>query len=312
MKLLGKIKHFVKIQLWYFNHREKKVSYGNDYPDKIFYVIGVDYDTQGLFAIIKNTLIHIEYALEKKYIPIVDMKNFSSQFINSGGINIWEIFFKQPSNFGLPDISSAKKVIYSRNVTYWPERSIFPNVLDEVNSARLEALNKVYTKNVKLSDEMEVLFSKKKEEILGDKKNIMGVLCRGTDYTQKEPKGHPIQPSFYQFQKMIDPFFEKEVIQYLYIATEDKNYLELFKSAYKDKVLFINQTRFGDIKVDYLSKTDIDINSRIRMNMDYLASIYILSQLDYFIGGRTAGTIGVKLIKSGPFKFFYSYNLGAY
>lgn len=129
------------------------MSLGAAFPDKIFYVIGVDYVTQGLLAIVKNVLIHIEYALEKGYVPIVDMKNFSSQFEKEHSENAWELFFQQPMGYGLNDITNAKRIILSRNIDTWIGHSIYLSILDKENNDRHESLKKLYQQYIRPNED---------------------------------------------------------------------------------------------------------------------------------------------------------------
>lgn len=310
MDILFKIFHRIAYYIKYFSKGERCVSYGEDNKDKVFYVIGVDYVTQGLFAIVKNVLVHIEYALEKGYIPVVDMQNFSSQF-NNGNQNVWEYFFCQPCGYDLQSIKNSKNIILSRNIDTWLGHSIFPSILDENNRNRHLKLKGIFSNNIRPSKELtrhvETLYNR----CVGDKKNILGVLCRGTDYTQKKPHGHPVQPTFEQLIQKIDDYLNQYVIDYIFVATEDEMFLEKFKLRYDSKILYVDQKRFSDLKVDYISEIGIKQNDLVKLNMDYYASLYILSKCDYLIAGRTAGTIGVSFMTNGH-KDQYYFRLGNY
>lgn len=134
---------------------------------------------------------------------------------------------------------------------------------------------------------------------VGGKQNILGVLCRGTDYTQKKPRGHHIQPTFDQLSKKVDEYMTKYKVDYIYVSTEDADYLEHFKSRYGEKVLYINQQRFGNLDVNYISEIGLAHSGVVKLNLDYYASLQILSRCDYFIAGLTAGTIGVSFMTEG-------------
>lgn len=309
--LYNKIKRRIDYYLMFYSKREKYISRGDDFPDKTFYVIGIDYDTQGLLAIVKNILIHIEYALDKGYIPIVDMQNFVSQFGSNGEKNAWEIFFKQPYEIGLEDIQNARSIILSRNIATWLGHSIFLSVLDDCNKRRFEKLKSLYKQYVIPSEGMLTHMKNEYKEIIDGKSNVLGVLCRGTDYTQKRPSGHSIQPSFEQIKGKVDEFRKRLQIDYIFVATEDTAYLNRFKEEYDEMLLYVDQKRFGDLKVDYISEIGMDNSSLIQMNMDYYASLFILSKCDYFISGKTAGALGVAFMTEG-FKESYFFELGHY
>ncbi len=304
-KVIRTIYHII---LHRIRNRERKKSYGNDYKDIIFYVIGVDYGVEGLFAIVKNVLVHIEYAILKGYIPVVDMENYKSQF-QKKGINIWEFFFEQPMGYTLSDINKAKNVILSRNVRQWPGHSVFVSILNPENNKRLQSLKDLYAKYIvpskKTSDYLALQYS----QIIGNKQKIMGVLCRGTDYSNR-PSGHPIQPNFEQIVQKLDMYEGK--FDYVFVATEDENILQQFVEKYQEKALFVNQLRFSSLKEKYISDSGLKEDELIKLNLDYLSSIYILSRCDFFVGGRTAGTIGVSLLSTSQMKDFYAFDIGFY
>lgn len=295
----------------FFSQRELHVSYGEDNPDKIFYVIGIDYDTQGLLAIVKNVLIHIEYAKDKGYVPIVDMKNFSSQFRPDNSINAWELFFRQPKGYDLADISNSKNIILSRNIDTWLGHSIFLDILDKEQRVRHDKLQRIYKECIVPGENLANHIESITSQIIGNKTNILGVLCRGTDYTQKKPHGHPVQPTFEQLCQKVDEFLDQYDINFIYVATEDAEYLDNFKLRYGDKVLYINQKRFGKLQVDFISQMGMQHYDLLKLNMDYYASLNILAHCDYFIGGRTAGTIGVSFM-ANEYKDYYYFRLGNY
>lgn len=309
--LLRKILNRIILYYNIYSSKKLKKSFGEDFPDKTFYIIGIDYCTEGLFAILKNTLIHIHYAIEKGYIPVVDMKNYTSQFSKLTDGNAWEIFFKQPMEYSLDDIQKAKNVIFSKNITNWGSRSIFPNIVDDCNITRRLTLSGLFKKYIIPNERTREYIEGKYTTIIGDKTNVMGLLCRGTDYTQKRPKGHPIQPNLEQIIAEVDRVIKEEGCEYIYVATEDENIIDQLKNKYSDRILEIGQKRFGKMDVNYISELNIRDLDLIKLNLDYYASLTILSRCSHFLGGRTAGTIGVSLMNT-DFKTFYTWNLGRY
>lgn len=53
----------------------------------------------GLFNTYNQVAGHIRYALSKKYLPVVDMKNYPNSYLapeKLGKENAWEYYFEQP------------------------------------------------------------------------------------------------------------------------------------------------------------------------------------------------------------------------
>ena len=99
-------------------HDIGKFSFGNKNRDKIFYVIKRT-PGAGFFSNLAYVIKNLEIAEKKNYIPIVDMSNFPTMYNQKKNIdnkkNVWEIFFKQTSNFKLKDVYKSKNVYFSPN-----------------------------------------------------------------------------------------------------------------------------------------------------------------------------------------------------
>jgi hypothetical protein len=152
-------------------------------------------------------------------------------------------------------------------------------------------------------------------DIFSGKSDVLGILCRGTDYLKKRPGGHPVQPEPSEVIEKAKEIIEKYNCRHVYLATEDQDIYDIFESEFKEKLFSNNQRRFrqGDFKDhDYISQImntkDQDNNS---LGLEYLSSLYNLSKCKYFIGGRTAGTIGVYFMSNG-FAYDYVWDLGFY
>ena len=60
-----------------------------------FYIIGVTYNVEGLFAIVNSIINHCIYAEKNNYIPIVDMQHYQNQYFKDNRVfkdNTWEYF----------------------------------------------------------------------------------------------------------------------------------------------------------------------------------------------------------------------------
>ena len=59
--------------------RERRTSYGSDYPEQTFFVIRRAYCKVGLFSYVMTNMGLTDYALKKGYIPVIDMQNGRSE-----------------------------------------------------------------------------------------------------------------------------------------------------------------------------------------------------------------------------------------
>lgn len=85
-KLIIKLFEYIPCSDWIYNKyllfkgRQRKVCLGSKNADKTFYVIGWNDEGGGLFWIVNKVCMHIAYALDHGYIPVVDLKNYITQY----------------------------------------------------------------------------------------------------------------------------------------------------------------------------------------------------------------------------------------
>lgn len=94
---LYKFRVIVKVRDWilfirdYNKTHEMKRRYGKNNPDKTFFVIRNYTCEAGWGSILNYVLLQLKYAIDRGYVPIVDMMNYHSAY-EEGGI-IEEIMF---------------------------------------------------------------------------------------------------------------------------------------------------------------------------------------------------------------------------
>lgn len=262
---------------------------------------------------------HIAYAEEKGYIPVVDYLTFQTQYhmpSEIGKVNVWEKFFEQPSNIDLKDISQSKNIILSDQYSAPNKKYLMGNTDFYTDLNRREYFREIFAKYIRFTKETEnLLLEERRKEIIPYNKKVLGILCRGTDYLLKRPKNHPIQPQPQTVISMAKEALNKYECDYIFLATEDADILSLFKESFPNKLLYIDQKRVSheEMKnVERVMAVNVKINdNRYEMGLNYLTATYILSKCNCFIGGRTGGTKGVLLMTKG-FEYEYIFNLGFY
>ena len=295
-----------------FRHRERHCSYGEENPDKIFYVIGVPHTTGGLFAIVKSVYCHICYALQKEYIPVVDMDNFKNQL--SGGTdggNTWEYYFKQPCGYTLDDIKKSKNVILSASLPY--PKGVEIGFGTPINHELHSKNHTIYNKYIIPSNPVSTYIETKLKSVLPTSGKVLGVLCRGTDYTENKPTGHPIQPNKEQAINHVEKVMAERGYDFVFLATEDQAIYSTFSNHFGNRLLFSGQKLYsGMMGKKYLSEIPVADHSEKWQNIvDYYATIYILSKCDGIVAGLTCGSICAYLM-SERYEYVYFWNLGKY
>ena len=300
--------------------RERKCSYGIENPDKTFYIYGVEDNAGGLWWHINKVLMHSSYADKKGYLVVVDMKNYSSQYHNKGelgAVNVWEEFFEQPSGYSLDDIKNSRNIIISKKAECPSPEYLMGNTVFYDDQRRIAHFHYLFNKYIKFNSRTREYLDNKIDMLFNGKGKILGVLCRGTDYVLKKPKGHPIQPNPEDVIKDSKEIMKKYGCSYIFLATEDLDIFNLFKSTFSDQLLYIDQRRVSKKDMDgnnYLSSYNMKMNEDKEVfskAIEYFTATYLLSRCNCYLGGRTGGSKGV-LIMTEEFEYKKIYNIGLY
>ena len=294
------------------NILQKKKKYGEYNSDKIIYVIKPDYQdgVEGLLSLIHKQVIYINYAKQKGYIPFVDWKNYKTQYYD-GENNVWNYFFKQPSDIREEDVYRSRNVYLSG----WTFKDINPLGLfeseiffnKEIESQSFELLKS----NLMFSDE--VLDIVNKEAQLLDIDNCIGVYVRGTDYIKLRPSGEYIQPNVQQVVQQVAKFIERYKAP-VFLVTEDGNIYDKLVESFGDSIKIVTYDSFirnYDGK-DVLSKSGVLDDNKKQRGQKYLVKMILLARCKYLISSITQGSKFSYSLNGGKYKDEYIFNLGLY
>lgn len=313
-KLLKSIKPINELYTKY-KWREQKVSYGNDNPDKTFYVIRRARCQCGLFSYVTTNLGRIKYAIDKGYIPVIDMQNEYNTYLEDeklGKENSWEYFFEQPCGYSLSDIKTSKNVILGNGLV--DESFEYPDQLVPWNETEYNKWHDISGNYLRIKAE---LINQFKDEIATntidfDNKRYIGVLARGTDYVTLKLHNHPIQPLAEELAAKIDELLNTGAYDGVYLATEDQDiYCEL-KKRFGNRLCALDVKRYTKNEISNINDVSSEReNDRYLKGFEYLKSMWILTQCEAFVAGNVSGTIGVLLLNSN-FEYKYVFNKGLY
>ena len=286
--------------------------------ERPYYIIGKEYPRSGLFALYIWICAQIIYAKQQGYIPVVDMKHYKNQFFKDNREyqdNVWEYFFEQPEGIGLDDIPKGAKIIMAGDSVPDIEYLWAGLLPKSKNDQKNPKIADKYIKYLKLKNEIKEYLINNYQQITEGNTNILGILCRGTDYINMKPQDHPIQPTVDEVMAKADELYQTFKYDKIYLATEDAEIYKIFKNKYKDKLLFNKQYMYSNTENKYLY--EITVNQKDHkyiLNRDYFLSMYILSKCKYFIGGLTSGTVAVYML-SNKFEnhdYIYLWDKGVY
>lgn len=318
--IIRKYLPFLAVAYNTYRNRERRVSYGRENADKKFYVFGVPDNSGGLWWHINKILMHLGYAEDKGYIPVIDMQNYKSQYVEDndlGKVNVWEIFFKQPAGYSLGDIKNSKNIILSKKAPSPSKKYLMGHSPFYDDDNRIKYFHNLFEKYIHFNESTQDYLDKLYENLFKGKGKIVGVLCRGTDYVVIKPKNHPVQPNPSDVIEDVKEVMKSHNCNYVFIATEDMDILEMFMRAFGEKLLYVDQKRVRKFELgesNYLASVNIEKNKGIdtfAKGIGYLSATYLLSRCDCYLAGRTGGSKGV-LIMSNGFEYKKIYDLGLY
>ena len=297
-----------------YKEKEKHVSYGKENPDKTFFVIRRNAPDAGLFSFVITNIGWIKYAIDKGYTPVVDMEYYYNAYITKEHVgidNAWDFYFKQPCGYNLKDIAHSKNIIISslNAASYKPDF----NDLGIVECWRTFSCSYFALSDPVLSE------TDKKEKELFIGRRVLGVLCRGTDYSSLKPHGHPIQPDPNMVIEKANEEMKRLCCEKLYLATEDENIYEKFVGEFGDRLLTISTDRYSDtgkrLLNDVTEQKENGLSDsskeKYKKGFDYAVTIGLLSRCTGLVAGQTSGTLGALLLTKG-YESVFLFDLGNY
>ena len=278
---------------------DRKECWGNQYPNKTFLVIRIR-PLSGLGAAINTIAINIAYALQNDYIPIIDMMSYSNQYLKEseiGKINAWEKFFEQPTRYKLQDINKAKNILIS---------AIYRKDFDCDSSHLLDFLVEKPALKTKIESYNNSVFK--------DGKRILGVLFRGSDYANRAPYGHPIQPDLdMMIAKVKEKLSEWGEFDLIYLASEVEEAVEQFQEIFKERFVCYPQKRVYANYNKYLSESNsYKEDDTYHRGADYWVVLNALAKCDSLIAGMCCGTDIALKLNQDQYQHTYIFNLGKY
>ena len=293
-------------------HEEIRILGGDRYPEKTFFVVRIPPSSSGICTHYYFSIIKMLYAIEKGYVPVVDMRHFRNIYHRRdevGKTNTWDCFFRQPMNYKLEDIYRAKNLILSNtSVEYYRKyMRAKEGPLDYLYGKNSYIpLKRIADKYVFINDDIkreadEIYRSYFGEE--GKKHLVLGINLRGTEYTELRPYGHPIQP---KLSTVIDDA-KRMIREYgctdVYLNTEDESIFNRLKDRLEVNVYRYKQ-RISDFRTDW---GHCDPSDPCKSGKDYLISVLLLSKTDYLLSCVVGSTYAVVLFPDSKWieKRFY-------
>lgn len=262
--------------------------------------------TAGLGWYVLYMLRGIRIAVENGFIPVVDWKNCKiPQYSASkvGKENVWEYFFEQPCYVNVEQAYASEDFLVIDDVRMIVTSLSFDiSKFTDFYDTDTMIWREYFQKYIRLKKEVEESFEVYRKKQL--KKNYIGVLARGTDYTELKPVGHskPI---------LIDEIFEhldtEEKDNRIFLATEDEGILEKFERKYPGRIDTIKAKRYKQLGYNTLNIIYKEEDGYER-DIKYLCSLYMISKCKSCIYSACGGGIMASLMRKSAgmnYNFLY-------
>ncbi len=272
---------------------------GKENAGRSFYVIRCPQENMGLFAAINYVVYHIKVAVNRGLEPVIDWQHYPNKYFstddNVGKVNVWDLFFEQPTNILLDEVYRSQNVMLSSGE--WDASAIG----EAYDMGKLQESHEIYKRYIRLNTRLKELVKEESNRIGFSEKKILGVKIRGTDFITTRPSDHSKLPELYDVLELIDKkMSEWGPFDGLYLATEDKHIFQCMSDKYKN-ILFYTETNtydLSDVGDKWLSEMyDGGQIDKIKDMEDYLITTYMLAETDYLIAPAVGGTIGALRIK---------------
>ena len=293
---------------------ERKMSFGEKNPDKVFYVIRPRTDcVEGLMALFLNVMKQISYAEMQGYIPVVDFENYQTQYSDEScrEKNVWLRYFEQVSEFSLQEVYESNVVLSGLNAL-----SLAPKYLNQQTDAEsLKKAQSYISRYIRFSDAVKEMVNNEALQFSFDR--TLGLYLRGTDYTKLKPAGHPVQPTVQQAIEVVDRKLKEYNLEKVFLVTEDAEIYQEIAEYYQDRLCIVSYDRYvtGYDGQDFLGKSSLQLNqladNAYTRGLYYLCKLILLSNCRCFVGGNTCGSWAANCFGDGSVDR-YIFDLGMY
>lgn len=288
---------------WYYKcikqgHKRNEKRRVYDKKDPIYYIIGYE-DTQrcGWSVWERVVLYNCIYAEDHNMIPVVDMKNNKSiyQIANE---NVWEQYYALTGDVSLEEALSSNNYVIGDISQSW---FIYLRRRHPKKITNEDYLREKYSKYINLNENTENYCNEQYNRLFEDKKTILGVVLRGTDYKQF---GHMKQPSIEEITSMAKEIMNKYGYDCFYVMTESREILEGLS-------LLLPKDKLFSYKAGNISENDkgligniISANTDPKMaSLNYLTQLYILNKCNAIIGGLCGATIVAQYKRNPKYEY---------
>ncbi len=269
---------------------------------KKIYVLNINLTGAGFGAVLLTTLSQLRYCERQNYYPIInyDSTSLNAFFDSTKGNDLWNQYFQPILPFTYQNLKNALQSsqvteqdlitlpsdemikiceehpdsIYSYTFGKW--RFNKPEQLDEWYALQRKKGQETIQKYVKLKNDIK----NKVDQFYNDHlagSFVLGIHIRGTDLHYAPPVSPP------EYFPHIDELIKQHPVLKIFLATDQRQYIDAFKEKYGDKVFYSDCFR-SDNEIAPFNRKEISPHKK---GEDVLLDILLLSKSDFLLKGTS-------------------------
>lgn len=264
-----------------------------------YYVIYREEGGAGFFSNYMCVLGHIVFARKLGYIPIIDMKNYSTLYSEDipveGVDNAWNYYFQNIDNTSLEAVYQSGRYVLcnGKYMGKYSDKYVMPKW--RFPTMRTIAFYTPFIESdMRLRDDLKNEFETAWSSRVGKKDVVLGIHIRGTD--MKNRLGHPTPASTQKYlDKTYDLLERYPEITKIFLATDENNIKEIYENKFQDSKykLFMNEAfrlwDHGEKKRTGVHETKLENPRKYHkylMGKEVLQDAWFLKQCDYLLCGH--------------------------
>ena len=271
---------------------------------------GILYRHTGNGGVFSNFVVFcggVGYCLSHGLVPVIDMKNYDGLYRANPAENPWEYFFEQPCGVSLEDIANGEDAV-AIECDRLP-RPNYGNVLKPGASA--DGWRAIVHRFMQIKHDKLRRYVNRRLDVALAAGRVLGVIARGTDYTNLKPRNHAVQPPVERIIDDTKRIMQDHGFDFVYLATEDAHVQRSFEAAIPgDRLIPSLQDKLEAASGVWLCQYP-GVMHNVDFGLAYLKAMYDMSRCHGLLAGRTTGLLGVKLLSAG-YEYEHYYDLGVY
>lgn len=301
-------------------------KFGEKNPEKNIYFISFN-ARMGLGGCLKETILGLVEADHLGFTPVIfyppqDCPYAEEEKVN-GTDNPFEYYFEQVADTPVEEVyESARVFLYHNGHAVRAEYDLgnpdpFASASYFISDAYLKGMARVFKKYIHLNPIVDTRVSEDMNRLLPggwDRKRVLGVHIRGTDY-ELNWTNHPNMVTVDEYFHAIDEIMRMHSYEYIFLATDDKRRLTSLSQKYGSKLIYYKDVFRGDRDLCVtLEKNDRPLHHYLN-GLEVIRDMYTLARCDSFVCGLSQISIlaqTIRIAEDGSYRYLKVLDKGIY